>query len=135
VRYGLSPHGGVRRLPLSGDHVHRPEVNNGNGITRTPDGRALLVVQSVTGLLVRVDPASGRARTVELGGRVLSNGDGAARGHDHRPAVRRAHHGGAVLRPAVPAERAVHHPAGPVYRGGGPALTVSRRLGGAPPVG
>jgi sugar lactone lactonase YvrE len=76
VLYGLTARGQVRRLPLSGDYVHRPDVNNGNGITRTPDGRALLVVQSATGLLFRVDPASGRTRTVDLGGYVLTNGDG-----------------------------------------------------------
>jgi sugar lactone lactonase YvrE len=77
VLYGLTrPHHEVRRLPLSGDYVHQPDVNNGNGITRTPDGRALLVVQSATGLLFRVDPATGHARTVDLGGYVLTNGDG-----------------------------------------------------------
>jgi sugar lactone lactonase YvrE len=76
VLYGLTRRGEVRRLPLSGDYVHQPDVNNGNGITRTPDGRALLVVQSATGLLFRVDPASGHTRVVDLGGYVLTNGDG-----------------------------------------------------------
>ena len=65
----------VVTLPLSGDIVYRPGFNV-NGIARTPDGDALLVVQSNTGLLFRVDPATGAARTVDLGGQLLTNGDG-----------------------------------------------------------
>ncbi|MDO9379165.1 MAG: superoxide dismutase [Nocardioidaceae bacterium] len=65
----------VRRIPLTGDLVYG-EGNNANGIERTPDGRALLVVQSNTGLLFRVDPRTGVARTVDLGGTSLVNGDG-----------------------------------------------------------
>ncbi|MGI5148076.1 SMP-30/gluconolactonase/LRE family protein [Plantactinospora sp. CA-294935] len=67
--------GGVRGLPLTGDIVYTTG-NNANGICRTPDGRALLVVQSNTGLLFRVDPSSGVARQVDLGGELLTNGDG-----------------------------------------------------------
>jgi len=48
----------VRRLPLTGEIVYGEGIN-ANGIYRTPDGRALLVVQSNTGLLFRVDPGSG----------------------------------------------------------------------------
>lgn len=62
-------------LALSGDWV-QGEGNNANGIAPTPDGRALLVVQSNTGLLHRVDKRSGVTRTVDLGGTVLTNGDG-----------------------------------------------------------
>jgi sugar lactone lactonase YvrE len=78
VLYGVprSGRGEVVRLPLGGDYRHVPDVNNANGIERTPDGRALLVVQSSTGTLFRVDPATGVARTVDLGGYVLTNGDG-----------------------------------------------------------
>jgi sugar lactone lactonase YvrE len=47
-----------------------------NGIARTPDGDALLVIQSATGLLCRVDPATGDATHVDLGGTLLLNGDG-----------------------------------------------------------
>jgi sugar lactone lactonase YvrE len=47
-----------------------------NGIARTPDGDALLVIQSATGLLFRVDPATGDATHVDLGGTLLLNGDG-----------------------------------------------------------
>ncbi|GAB2567759.1 SMP-30/gluconolactonase/LRE family protein [Microlunatus antarcticus] len=63
-------------VPLSGDWQQTPAVNNANGIARTPDGKALLVVKSDTGQLFRVDPRSGRARLVDLGGAVLTNGDG-----------------------------------------------------------
>ncbi|GAA2676195.1 MULTISPECIES: SMP-30/gluconolactonase/LRE family protein [Actinosynnema] len=63
-------------VPLSGDFSLTPGVNNANGITTTPDGRALLVVQSNTGKLFRVKPDTGLAREVDLGGEVLTNGDG-----------------------------------------------------------
>jgi sugar lactone lactonase YvrE len=65
----------VIRLPLSGDWVQQSGFN-ANGIASTPDGRALLVVQSVTGLLFRVNPATGVANRVDLGGELLTNGDG-----------------------------------------------------------
>ncbi|WP_445256865.1 SMP-30/gluconolactonase/LRE family protein [Nocardioides aurantiacus] len=69
----------VTRLPLTGDWVQTPGVNNANGIETTPDGRALLVVNSSNGLLYRVDPGTGVARQVDLGGTLLTNGDGLLR--------------------------------------------------------
>jgi sugar lactone lactonase YvrE len=66
----------VRRVALRGDFAQVPDVNNANGITRTPDGRGLLVVQSATGLLFRVDSGTGHADVVDLGGYRLANGDG-----------------------------------------------------------
>ena len=71
----LADPGDVEVVPLGGDYVHQPGFNL-NGIARTPDGDALLVVQSSTGLLFRVDPSTGEATTVDLGGTLLSNGDG-----------------------------------------------------------
>jgi sugar lactone lactonase YvrE len=65
----------VTTLPLTGDWVQQDGFN-ANGIAATPDGRALLVVQSSTGLLFRVDPNTGVARTVDLDGYRLTNGDG-----------------------------------------------------------
>ncbi|WP_175543764.1 superoxide dismutase [Micromonospora pattaloongensis] len=65
----------VVRTPLTGDIVYGTGIN-ANGIARTPDGRGLLIVQSNTGLLFRVDPATGVTRTVDLGGELLTNGDG-----------------------------------------------------------
>ena len=47
-----------------------------NGITETPDGKALLVVNSSSGVLYRVNPRSGNARPVDLGGSLLTAGDG-----------------------------------------------------------
>jgi sugar lactone lactonase YvrE len=73
--HGIADPADVIRLPLSGDYQHQPGFN-ANGIARTPDGRALLIVQSATGLILRVDPASGVARTVDLGGELATNGDG-----------------------------------------------------------
>jgi sugar lactone lactonase YvrE len=56
--------------------VLTPGVNNANGIAETPDGRSLLIVQSNTGKLFKVDPATGVTKEVDLGGEVLTNGDG-----------------------------------------------------------
>jgi sugar lactone lactonase YvrE len=68
-----------RRTPvtvaLTGDWT-QVTGNNANGITRTPDGRALLVVNSTTGGLFRVDPRTGVATRVDLGGALLTDGDG-----------------------------------------------------------
>ena len=63
-------------LPLTGAWTQTPDVNNANGIARTPDGKALLVVKSDTGQLFRVNPRTGKATLVDLGGAVLTNGDG-----------------------------------------------------------
>ncbi|WP_369168141.1 SMP-30/gluconolactonase/LRE family protein [Streptomyces sp. R28] len=53
------------------------EVVNANGITRTPDGSALLVVQSGVGGLHRVNPRTGVTELVDLGDAApLTNGDG-----------------------------------------------------------
>jgi len=83
VLYGLplGKHGSlpaasaIVRLPLTGDFQSQPGFNL-NGIAATPDGRQLLAVQSNTGLLFRIDPHTGVTRTVDLGGYLLTNGDG-----------------------------------------------------------
>jgi len=75
-RFGELPaQAAVTTIPLSGDYVHGPGFNL-NGISRTPDGRALIVVQSATGFLFTVNPATGVTARVDLGGAILSNGDG-----------------------------------------------------------
>jgi sugar lactone lactonase YvrE len=66
----------VRTIPLSGDYVHSPVSNNANGISLTPDGRALIVIQSSSGFLLRVDPYTGVAKRVDLGTALMTNGDG-----------------------------------------------------------
>jgi sugar lactone lactonase YvrE len=50
--------------------------NNLNGIVATADGRTLVSVQTNTGRLWRIDPATGRATTIDLGGASAANGDG-----------------------------------------------------------
>ncbi|QXE32974.1 superoxide dismutase [Streptomyces sp. GMY02] len=67
----------VVTVPLSGDWV-QGAVITGNGITATPDGRALLVVNDFAdgGSLMRVNPRTGVARKVDIGPVLLPNGDG-----------------------------------------------------------
>jgi sugar lactone lactonase YvrE len=73
----LPPPDGFQRLELSGpDLVIVPGATNLNGIAPTPDDQALLVIQSNTGRLFRVDPNSGATTLVDLGGESLPNGDG-----------------------------------------------------------
>jgi sugar lactone lactonase YvrE len=70
----------VSTVPLTGAWTQVGENDfNANGISTTPDGRALLVVQSNTGKLFRVSPRTGAATQVGLGGYALTNGDGMLR--------------------------------------------------------
>jgi sugar lactone lactonase YvrE len=71
-----------KTLNLTGELVVVPGATNLNGIETTVDNRALLAVQSNTGKLFRIDPATGVTKAVDLGGQVLTNGDGLLRlGH------------------------------------------------------
>jgi hypothetical protein len=63
----------VTTLPLTGDLAYQPGFNL-NGIVAV--GGELLAVQSNTGTLFRIDPATGGTSAVDLGGASLSNGDG-----------------------------------------------------------
>lgn len=65
--------------PLTGAWEQTAGVNNANGISLTRDRRSLLIVQSNTGFLFRVNPKTGRASRVDLGGTSLVNGDGLLR--------------------------------------------------------
>ena len=49
---------------------------NANGIDATPNGRWLVIVQSNTGELFRVDPRTGATREIDLSGATVPNGDG-----------------------------------------------------------
>ena len=62
-------------IPLGGDWQQVPGFN-ANGIEATPDGRWLIVVNSSTGALYRVDPDTGNASRIDLGGASVSAGDG-----------------------------------------------------------
>jgi sugar lactone lactonase YvrE len=75
---GGAPTDTFDELALHGDW-EQVDGFNANGITTTPDGKALLVVNSTTGDLFRVDPDSGHARRVDLGDAELTNGDGMLR--------------------------------------------------------
>jgi sugar lactone lactonase YvrE len=66
---------GFETIPLTGDFVLAPGFNT-NGISRTPDGKALIIVQSNTGTLFRVDPATGVTKKIDLGAEAVPNGDG-----------------------------------------------------------
>lgn len=49
---------------------------NLNGIAATPNGKYLIVVQSNTGKLFRIDTATKEVVEIDLGGATLTNGDG-----------------------------------------------------------
>jgi len=51
---------------------------NANGIEVTDDGEYLIVVQSATGLLFRIEVSSGDVTEIDLGGATVPNGDGMA---------------------------------------------------------
>jgi sugar lactone lactonase YvrE len=67
--------GGVERIPLTGDIVYDPAVNNANGIEATPNGKTLIIVQSIPGKLFTVDPQTGVTREITLN-QLVRNGDG-----------------------------------------------------------
>jgi sugar lactone lactonase YvrE len=73
-RHGRLP-AKAQTIPLSGDYQHTAG-NNANGIALTPDGRGLIIVQSSTGFLFRVDPRTGVTRRIDIGEAVMTNGDG-----------------------------------------------------------
>jgi sugar lactone lactonase YvrE len=60
---------------LSGDWVQAGGFD-ANGIEATPNGDALIVVDTGQGTLFRVDPASGLAKLIDLGGASVGYGDG-----------------------------------------------------------
>lgn len=72
------------RIPLSGDFVQVPQspqapggfVLNSNGIEATSDSKWLVIVQTVTGGLFRVDPQTGATKLIDLGGAKVPVGDG-----------------------------------------------------------
>ncbi|MDQ0580880.1 SMP-30/gluconolactonase/LRE family protein [Streptomyces rishiriensis] len=69
--------GEVRALPLTGDWVQLPDVNNANGIVGTPDGRGLIVVKSTPGELYHVNVRTGHTTRITLvGASDVVNGDG-----------------------------------------------------------
>ena len=68
----------VQAIPLTGDwsQVPGPFVFNANGIEATSNGESLIVVNSTAQAVFRVDPDSGVAAQIDLGGEAVPNGDG-----------------------------------------------------------
>ncbi|HUH20845.1 MAG TPA: hypothetical protein VLZ09_03160, partial [Gaiellaceae bacterium] len=78
-RVPIGPRGGLgdaQTIPLGGDYVHVSGAFNLNGIDATRSGKALVAVQSVNGRLYRINPRTGVARLISLGGESVPNGDG-----------------------------------------------------------
>lgn len=71
----VDPAATVEQLPLGGDWVQVAGFN-ANGIEATPSGDWLIVVNSTTGALFRVDPETGDATEIDLGGASVTAGDG-----------------------------------------------------------
>ena len=63
-------------LSLSGDFVFVPGAFNTNGIVATPNGNGLIIVNSSRGELYLVDPQTGHATLIDLGGDNANSGDG-----------------------------------------------------------
>ena len=74
----MSPGRTSQTVPLSGDFTLEAGFNL-NGIETTPGGRWLISVQSNTGDLFRIDPATGETTRIALGGDSLVAGDGLLR--------------------------------------------------------
>jgi sugar lactone lactonase YvrE len=78
-RVPLGPGGALgtaaETIPLSGDIAFVAGFNV-NGIDATPSGRTLVVVQSNLGKLFTVDPRTGVADEIDLGGETVTAGDG-----------------------------------------------------------
>lgn len=75
----------VEEIQLTGDYVFLPWIPpgdpttltiNGNGIVATPNGKNLIIGNTQTGLLYLVDPLTGFANEIDLGGVTLPNDDG-----------------------------------------------------------
>jgi hypothetical protein len=76
-RFGRLPDPSVvRLLPLTGDFQMQPGFN-ANGIAAR--GGWLIMVQSNTGFLFRVNPRTGATQRVDTGGYLVTNGDGLER--------------------------------------------------------
>jgi sugar lactone lactonase YvrE len=66
----------VKEIPLRGEYQFTPDAFNANGIAATPNGKTLIIVNSVDGLPYKVRPGSGVAKLIDLDGETLLNGDG-----------------------------------------------------------
>jgi outer membrane protein assembly factor BamB len=65
----------VQTIPLSGDWVQDSGFN-ANGIEASANGKDLIIVNTSRGELYKVDPRSGHAMLIDLGGADVLTGDG-----------------------------------------------------------
>lgn len=65
-----------QRIPLSGDFKLATTGLNANGIEATRNGKWLIIVQTATAKLFRVNPSTGATVEIDLGGGSVPNGDG-----------------------------------------------------------
>lgn len=66
----------IEEIELTGDFEFEPGAFNANGIEATSDGKTLVIVQSDAGKLYNVDPETGYAGLIDLGGEIVVGGDG-----------------------------------------------------------
>jgi sugar lactone lactonase YvrE len=78
-----SPDAAITEIPLGGDYVQVAGAFNANGIVATRGGRSLIIVNSALGTLYRVDPETGDASLIDLGGATVASGDGMLLRGDH----------------------------------------------------
>jgi hypothetical protein len=67
--------GDLTTIPLGGQYQHVAGFNL-NGIVATANGKALIGVQTAAKKLLLIDPSTGTATTIDIGGYDLVNGDG-----------------------------------------------------------
>lgn len=72
----LPPSGEASLMPLTGEVNYVAGEFNGNGIVESANGKWLVLVQSFTGQLFRVNPTTGRTKQLDLNGKRVKNGDG-----------------------------------------------------------
>jgi hypothetical protein len=70
------PAGSVETIAVTGDFQFVPGVFNLNGIDATPNGDRLIAVSTALGQLYTINPKTGVATTIDLGGDSVVNGDG-----------------------------------------------------------
>jgi hypothetical protein len=63
-------------IPLDDGFDFTPGFFNANGIVATPNGKCLIVVNSDAKSLYKINPSTGEATKIDLGGAELPNGDG-----------------------------------------------------------
>ncbi|CAB4910548.1 unannotated protein [freshwater metagenome] len=92
--------GEAKVVPITGSLAYDadPATNEANGIVAARDGRHVLVVNSRTGELHRVDPRTGVSTLVPVTGGPLTNGDGLLRSGNTLLAVQNRLNKVAVLR-------------------------------------